>query len=486
MDIFNLLGISKYSNSEIITPQKVADAMVNLLPDEVFTPDTTFLDPACKSGVFLTTLKSRLMNSDKMIEAFPDKKERQQHILEKQLFGIATSQTAWLMCMRTLYGYLPTTTNIVYIPNYLQRMADKTTDYKKLIQEGFKQEMTFDVIISNPPYQMGTGGGASTEDAMPLYNRFIEKTMAMNPYYISMIIPSRWMSGGKAVLNDMRHQIIKEKHLSKVFNYKVSSDVFQNVDIAGGVQYFIMDMHRIFEEVEFHNLEIMNDRLSDNVAFRKLSMYSYNDAYNKLQYMIITDNKSASIISKVMKKCETDNLKRFNTSVLHRTPFGLSSDFEDSVIETPERKIKVICSNGRETFTEPGMIKANLDKVGKYKVCAGKVNPDRGGLNGGNKLNVINKPFIVNPNEVCSMTYLVLSVHDNLQEALYTMQYLKTKFARFLIQTTLSGISMTSRNYMFVPYEDFTHPWTDEELYKKYNLTQEEIDYIESTIKPME
>lgn len=478
MDIFSLLGISKYSNSEIITPQKVADAMVNLLPDEVFTPDTTFLDPACKSGVFLTTLKNKLMNSDKMIKAFPDKKERQQHILEKQLFGIATSQTSWVVSMRAIYGCIPEKANIVYISNYLQRMADKTTDYKKLIKEGFKQEMTFDVIIGNPPYQSDDGGGDTTKSSQPLYNKFMNLGIQLASNYILMIMPSRWLSGGKQILDVFRRDMIESKHIKSIYNYNNPKDVFGDVRIAGGVLYMLYDKSNEYNTTEFYNCTLLDKSKTQ----KQLNKYTYFDAHNKQQYLVVTDKYADSIIEKIENSGDTIGIG------IQYDPFGLLADFEDSVVPF-ENSVKVICSNGRETYTERERITRSVDKIDKYKVCVAKASPEGGSFDpkADQRKKVLTINGILNPREICTITYFVIGSTNTLKEAQSLLSLVKTKFFRYLVMVTISGMNLSQRNFRFIPQiKDFTHPWTDEELYKKYNLTQEEIDYIESTIKPME
>lgn len=486
---------------EIVTPHKAVSAMCDMLPAEVWNDQTVFLDPACKGGEYLREIYDRLMDLEIMQVKYPDAFERSNHILDKQLYGIALSQTSLERTTKKLKGY---NHNIRVIPNYIRKLkgielGSKPDGTSKTIQdilnEEFNKDMQFDVVIGNPPYQELTGGGSSTEVAMPLYNRFIERFLEINVHYISMIIPSRWMSGGKSVLDDMRRIIVKGKHLEKVFNYDVSTDMFKGVDIAGGVQYILLNTQSVFQYTEFHNLKVSNGILNDNVANRKIGEYIYKDSRNKEQYMIVTDNKSASIVDKVMCKCKVEKIKRFDTSVLQYRPFGLSSDFEDNVINTKESNITVICSNGRETYTNIMMITSNKDKVDKYKVCVAKVTCEHAGIST-KAMNVLSKPFILKPNEVCSMTYLVLSIHNTMDEAYKVWNFIKTRFTRFLIRTTLSGMNMTSRNFIFVPYENFNSnsdiDWSksisdiDQQLYKKYKLTQEEINYIEETIKPME
>lgn len=168
-------------------------------------------------------------------------------------------------------------------------------------------------------------------------------------------------------------------------------------------------------------------------------------------------------------------------------PFGLLADFEDTVLPF-ENSVRVICSKGRETYTDRANITKSVDKIDKYKVCIAKASPEGGSFNPkiDQRKNVLTINGILNPSEVCTITYFVIGSTNTLEEAQNLLSLVKTKFFRYLIMITISGMNLSQRNFRFIPLiKDFTHPWTDEELYKKYNLTQEEIDYIEFTIKPM-
>ena len=342
--------------------------------------------------------------------------------------------------------------------------------------------MKFDVIIGNPPYQEMTGGGTTTESSMPLYNSFIERAMDLGTGYVTMVIPSRWMSGGKSVLDDFRRRMVECKHIEKIVNFDKSTDVFPTVDIAGGIQYFLYNRNYTDKLVEFNNCKLVNGNLTSDIKVRDIGKYKYKDIRLKEQYLIISDNTAESIINKVINKSEL----RMDLGDVSINPFNIGTDFEDSEVYSEDKPIVVIKSGDRTTYTSESNITKNYGIISKYKVCVGKLSGEHGGIAAEGKLaNVISNPFILLPNQVCTGTYVVLGVFDELEQAENMLTYIKTKFTRYLIYVTLSGMHLSTRNYMFVPIQDYSKPWTDLELYNKYELSKEEIDNIEQMIKQM-
>ena len=350
--------------------------------------------------------------------------------------------------------------------------------------------MKIDVVIGNPPYQEGTGGGGYSEVAMPVYNKFI--TLFVNiGQIVNMIVPSRWMSGGKSVLDDFRKKVIEGHHLKSVHNFTKSRNIFNNVDIAGGVciLQFTKDKHEL---VEMNNCDFTNGKtIIQSQLLRDISKYTYIENRDTVQYLILVDNKAECIVNKIK---ERSNL--YMDSIIKYNPFGLLTNFEDSAIHNGERNIRVIKSGGKDTYTDRDNIKSNQKLIDTYKIITGTISPDRGGVNNSDLMNVINRPKLLLPNEVCTMTYILVDCFSKKEEADSCLKYTTTKFLRFLIHITLSSMHVTSRNCIFIPIQDFTPnsdiDWSgtvqevDEQLYKKYNLSSEEIDYIENTIKPME
>ena len=482
-----------YKDEYIFTPIWVAERCLDTLPKEVWSnPNLKFLNPFSKTGVFEYIIYMRLMEGLK--EAYPDVRERRAHILTDQLFSIAIDDRSFDHIAFAVTGFGQWLgDNIVSsgtYANHIRSLVNK--GLSEVIAERFGEHMKFDIIVGNPPYQEMTGGGASTKVAMPLYNEFIMDAIRLKPEYISMVIPSRWLSGGKSVLDDFRNTMILGHKLKEVHHFERASDVFDGVDIAGGVMYFLWNKNHNSNLTEMNTY--VQDTLEKITSIRNLSQYKYIDRHEKEQIMVIADNRTTSIIDKAtaIDKC-------MNTVSLQYRPFGLGSDFNDSDTYTDQTPIKVVCSNGRITYTSMDEITQNKQVVSKWKLMTGKVNgyADPKQRNSDNKKHpIINKPRILGPSEICSMTYLVLDTFNSQQEAINAEKYIKTQFARFLITPTLSGMNMTSRNFIFVPVQDYTEnsdiDWSqsieniDEQLFNKYGLTDSEREYIKSKIKPME
>ena len=345
--------------------------------------------------------------------------------------------------------------------------------------------MIFDIVVGNPPYQEGTGGGDGIEKAMPLYDKFINRSIRLGVRYISMIIQSRWVSGGQYILDGFRDKMIGSNKLVKVMHYERSSDVFNDVDIAGGVMVIVWDSEKEVKEVI---VGVYDDNGYSELE-RDLSEYRYIDSHNREQYMVVLNNRMVGVIEKVRNKS-----KRFmSESVLQTSPFRLSSEYKDSDEATKEKCIKVICSRGRVTYTDIGSISQNSGVIEKYKVISGKVSPDMGIRVDDGGRRVINMLGIIGPREVCSLTYIVLGSYDSLLEAERLKLYMGTKFVRSLILVSMGSMNISGRNFIFVPEEDFSGrgdiDWgksieeIDKQLYKKYGLSDEEIGYIDKQIR---
>jgi site-specific DNA-methyltransferase (adenine-specific) len=280
-----------------------------------------------------------------------------------------------------------------------------------------------------------------------------------------MIIPARWYAGGRG-LNDFRNKMLNNSHLRILVDYPKSRDCFEGVDIAGGVCYFLYDN-------QYSGHCIVTNCIGENKSTVKRSLSEFP--------IFIRYNKSVDIIRKV--KIEKIFLSETGFT---SNPFGFRSFVRGNKDKDNLHNIALITSDGINYISE-AEIEKNKKEVAKYKVCFGKINPDRGGVNGNAiNYNVINKPFIIKPNEIISETYLLIKTFDNINSANNCITYLKTRIARFLIFMSMSSMNITNNNLMFLPDQDFSKSWTDEELYAKYSLNEEEIAFIESMIKPME
>ena len=487
--------LANLSNDEVFTPPEVVNQMLDMLPQELFSdPDTTFLDPACKTGVFLRETAKRLIKG--LEPQFPDLQERIDHIFHKQLFGIAITELTSLLSRRGLYcsKYPNSNYSVSRFDDAQGNIRFKRISHKwekgKCVYCGASESqyergdelethayewihtikpeeifnMKFDVIISKPPYQLSDGGAGAS--AMPIYQKFVTNAMKMKPKYITMIIPSRWFAGGRG-LNDFRDHMKQDKHIEYIFDYQKSRECFNGVDIAGGVCYFLWN-NSFNGPCTF--VSVNRDKRSESVR--------YLDEFD----IILRDNIGISVIKKI-SKIEKDYL---SSSMLTINPFGLRS-YERGENEHFDNCITLISSAGKGYINRESISK-NSNVIDDYKICIGYLNPDRAGVNNAadGLSNVITKIRILKPGEVVTETYIIPYHNKEIKMVQNCAKYLTTKFARFMIFITLSSMHIAQNNLQFVPMQDFSKPWTDEELYAKYGLTQEEIDFIESMIKPME
>lgn len=332
--------------------------------------------------------------------------------------------------------------------------------------------MKFDVVIGNPPYQEIKGGGSVVEFSIPIYNKFIELGIQLGAEYMAFIIPSRWLSGIQR-LDKFRSKMLESGHIKKMVCYRNSAEVFKEVDISGGVQYFLYDTNYNDDKTEMINVY----KGDTSRIKRSLLDYTYTDTGGNVQYMSVIDNKSCSIIDKVLST-KSDNISKW---ILSGGPFGLGTEFKGEEF-SKENNIKVVCSNGRVAYTSITNIK-NSNILGKYKVIAASLNPDRGGYSRGIKHSVLGSMSILNPMEICTQTYIVAGSFDSEDMAVNYQEYLQTKFARYLILQTITNIHLVSKNFIFVPELDFSKQWTDKVLYEKYSLTTDEIREIDKVIR---
>lgn len=488
--------LANLSNDEVFTPPEVVNRMLDMLPQELFrNPDTTFLDPACKTGVFLREIAKRLIVG--LEPQMPDLQQRVDHIFRKQLYGIAITELTSLLSRRGVYcSKYPNSEfsvsrfdddnaqgNIRYkrIPHTWkngkcvfcgasQSEYDRSSELETHAYEWIHTQnpeeifkMKFDVIIGNPPYQLSDGGNGAS--AKPIYHMFVEQAKKLNPRYLTMIIPARWYAGGKG-LDDFRTQMLNDTHLKRIIDYANPKDCFPGLNISGGVCYFLWDK-------EYDGNCSFTNVLGSTVitSMRKLDEFEYFIRYNQ----------SISIIHKIQKKKET----MLESIITSRKPFGL-----DSFIRGNEKKqindIVLVSSAGRG-YIDRNKILQGQKLIDSYKVIIGKaLSGHIGETDENGQVKVLAKVELLYPGEVCTESYLCIGNFQSKTMGENLESYLKTKFTRFLLLQVLTSMNITKDKFCFVPIQDFSKPWTDAELYTKYNLTQEEIDFIESMIKPMD
>lgn len=482
--------IANLSNDEVFTPPALANKMLDLLPEEVWgNPKLRFLDPGCKSGVFLREAAKRLMKG--LESAIPDEATRREHIFKHMLHGIAITELTAQISRRTLYYSKDASSehSVVAMP-----LADGNIRYQNIehtfkggscihcgapesasrdlasfeshaylyIHEELDPTMKFDVIIGNPPYQLKDGGhGAS---ASPLYHKFVQQAIAANPRYMSMIIPSRWFAGGKG-LDDFRAQMLADRRVKVLVDHADAGECFPGVEIKGGVCYFLWD-------------EKHGEADTDTCLVRNLNGDAVDEAHRRLDGydVFIRFNKAVSILEKVMTQAEPT----LDTQVSSRKPFGFPTNFDDYIKKSFEGAIQLY-ARGEVGWVAPEKIVVNAEWVPQWKVLTSMAY----GAGEGFPHQITGKPIVAAPNSACTETYLVLGLFDSEAEANNFAAYQQTRFFRFLVSLRKNTQHLTRDRFSFVPRLDMTEAWDDAKLYKRYGITPDEVAYIESMIKEM-
>jgi site-specific DNA-methyltransferase (adenine-specific) len=488
--------LANLSNDEVFTPPKLVGDILDMLPQELFTnKETTFLDPVSKSGVFLREIAKRLMIG--LETEIPDQQERINHIFQNQLYGIAITELTALLSRRSVYCSKNAKSKYSVCETFDTESGNIKFDYTNhtwkngkctfcnASEEVYSRDeqlethayqfihtnkpekifnMKFDVIIGNPPYQLSDGGGRDS-GAISLYHKFIQQAKKLNPRYLSMIVPARWYSGGKG-LNDFREEMIEDKSISQLHDFPETSDCFPGLNIRGGVCYFLWEREyngtcKVFNH---KNGEI----ISESTRYLK----------EKGIETFIRYNQAISILQKVKKFEETT----FGSRVSSRKPFGLDSNFKGFKNKSDkERNIKLYRVGGVGYIKKEQIVK-NEHWANKIKVLVSKASP--GGDDYPHK--IISSPIVALPQSVCTETYLIVGVVETEKQAKNLANYMTTKFFRFLMSLVKNTQNISKGVFEFVPVLDFNKSWDDDELFKKYSITKEDVEFIETIIKPMD
>lgn len=333
-----------------------------------------------------------------------------------------------------------------------------TTQNFETIQEG-STSMKFDYVIGNPPYQEVDGGSGAS--ATPVYNKFIEETKTLNPTAMSFIIPAKWYSGGKG-LDKFREQMLNDKRMAVLVDYPNSLDVFPNVDVAGGVCYFVW--------AKSHEGKCYYINYRDGA---KTSEYrDLNEFSTFIRYPI-----AAEIVKKVRLKGE----QTLDTIVSSRKPFGLATNVKP--LKAGDIQLRF---NGGIGPYKRSLISTGIENIDRYKIILSYLTAEHAGQPDKNgQYRILSTMEKQSPKVVCSETYLVAGAFDTEAEADNYMRYLKTRFVRFLISILAMTQHISKGMFSFVPVQDFSRAWTDEELFSKYKLTSDEVAFIQSIIKEM-
>lgn len=487
--------IANLSSDEVFTPPELANAMLDMLPQELFeNPDTKFLDPGCKSGVFLREIAKRLLKG--LEPLYPDLQERTNHIFKEQLYGIAITELTSHLSRRSLYcskfaNGRYSVVNFDSIDGNIRfknvqhrwqdgkcvfcgaskqeydRADDLETHAYELIHTTKPEEifnMRFDVIIGNPPYQLSDGGYGKS--AKPIYHLFIEQAKKLNPRFLTMVIPSRWFSGGRG-LEEFRKTMLSDKRIRYLVDYENFKDIFPGVDLAGGACYFLWDRDNPGECV-VSNCSSNAETLTDT---------RYLDEFE----VFIRSNRALSIVRKVMKKHKGGYMDK---TVSASKPFGLRTFYEPKDKGVPCQFIQRIGLK----YADPKDVQDNQGLLNKWKFLAPR-SPIAGQTD-------FTKPVgfyydgntrIVPPGTCCTESFLVLFASDNEVEVEAFKSYLYTKVVRFLLLQCVVSQDVTREKYRFVPdLGHYSGVYTDAMLCDLWGITDEEWEFIDTKITAVE
>ena len=503
-----LTCLANLSNDEVFTPPDIVNKMFDMLPQNLFSDkNTTFLDPACKSGVFLREIAKRLIVG--LEKEIPNRQKRIDHIFHNQLFGIAITEMTSLLSRRSVYcskypnGKYSITKFDDAEGNIRFRRIEHTWDDKKCLFCGASKEqydrdetlethayefihtikpeeifkMKFDVIIGNPPYQLSDGGAGAS--AIPIYHKFVEQAKKLSPRYLSMIIPARWYVGGRG-LDSFRKEMLNDNRIRILHDYPNASDCFPGVEIKGGVCFFLWnrdnrgkcDIHsHIGNEINVDTRNLLED--GNETFIRSSIAISILEKIKKLNETSFSELINAGRYFGFHTKVEwLDELSGTIQTADGQSTFPISSK------KGNEKTVKLYIANGICWILEKHIAK-NKQDIAKYKVII-----PRSGNPGST---IIGKPKISEPGSCSSNTYIVIiPKNNNIEVSQNIISYLQTRFTRFLVGLRTTTQDMAPKAYFFVPIQNFSEPWTDEKLYKKYGISKDEITFIESMIRPME
>lgn len=520
-----LTCIANLSNDEVFTPPSFANEMLDLLAaawaDDNHganlwaNKETRFLDPFTKSGVFLREITSRL--TEGLADQIPDLRERVEHILTTQIFGIGITRLTSLLARRSVYcsksangrhsiaksfdtvegniwferqvhtwvGFTEfvETTDITgravtegrkgkckYCGASQQAFERSegleshayafihTDDIKSRICEMFGDDMQFDVIIGNPPYQLDDGGYGTS--AAPIYNKFVEKALDLDPRYAVLVTPSRWFAGGKG-LDKYRERLLTDRRLRNLVDYPKLYDAFPGVKIRGGISYFLWDRD--------YDGPCTVQTMWDGEPLGQPTT-RYLDAYD----VLVRRNEAVSILEKVRSLQEPT----LDARVSSRKPFGFPTNFHGKSTPTGlDHAIKLYGSQ-RVSFVQRSAITRHPEWVDKWKVLVSRVQ----GTSAAVERIFLGKPIVSGPGEACTETYVVAGIFDTEQQCTRYAAYLRTRFVRFLVSLRKSTQDAARGVYAFVPDVPLDRRWSDVELYERYSLNDEEIRFIESQV----
>jgi site-specific DNA-methyltransferase (adenine-specific) len=325
--------------------------------------------------------------------------------------------------------------------------------------------MQFDVIIGNPPYQLGQSGGESVGGfAMPIYQEFIKAAKSLDPKFVVMVTPARWYAGGRG-LDEFREEMLNDKRIRTLVDFPNASDVFPGVEIKGGVSYFIWDSNW----KDKCEVTTVIDGVSGKPMKRYLNEWD----------VLVRRNEAVSILNKVISLKTKEQVTSLADDVSPIQPFSIRTNFRGAVTAKGMKNSVLLYQNGGTSFIERDQVPRNDEWIDEWKVLLANASGS------GNDSQVLGYPIVAGPGSACTETYLVIGRFSNEKTAKRFADYLRTRFVRFLVSLRKYTQHIYNERFLFVPKLPMDKTWTDEMLYEKFSLSKNEISFIESLIRPM-
>ena len=442
--------------------------------NDVFRPDAHILEINSKSGLYPLYVAYNVYRS--RVEAAKQKYGEVSHGFSQSLWDATIEENILVVCKtpmaksitkRTLAGFRTTRVNAQYYPNLIENISERSEAVVNTFRDGkhfwkINQDtsMKLDAIVGNPPYQVMDGGAGVS--AIPVYHRFVEIAKKSKPNYISMIMPAKWYNGGRG-LEQFRYDMLHDKQLRSLYDYIDPHDCFPTVDVAGGICYFLRDNHY--------------DGLCNFVSCKGGSRIATNRNLDESE-VLIRHQEELSIMNKVQKEGQS----YLSSNVFSQKPFGLRTYVKP--LEKGDIKLRY---NGGIGPYNSDLVTVNKELIGKWKIITSCLTAEHAGETDKNgQKRIFSTLEILEPGTICTETYMLLNVFDNQHECINMLQFLKTRFVRAMVAMVTATQHLSKANFRFVPIQDFTRSWTDADLYEKYGLTEDEVSFIESMIKPME
>lgn len=485
--------IANLSNNEVFTPPRVANEVLDLLPLRVWSdPSLRWLDPGSKTGVFPREITRRLMVG--LAEAIPDENERLRHILREMVHAVAVTGMTAMMSRRSLYCSIHADSSFSVTQmsspggNVWHQRTEHSFNGRGRCEEcggtrdqleidgrdnhayGFihlngRNEilkgmgMKFDVIVGNPPYQQSDGGfGAS---ASPIYQSFIDSAIALNPRFLLMIVPSRWFFGGKG-LSDFRERMLSDRRIRKIVDFQDARTLFPDINLNGGVNYFLWDREHD-GDCDVTTVDHLGTR---ETLSRRLDEHD----------VLVRPNAALSILRKV----EAAGLSNFSRLVSSQRPFGFRTPYRGHQGVRPKTSV-TIYQNGGTAWVLRKEVVVSPEWVDSWKVFI----PMATDGNETYPLPVLTEPIVAGPGTACTETYLHIGPFESERAAQAVAKYMKTRFFRFMLSLRKNTHHNSQEKFTFVPLMPMNRSWTDEDLYKRFGISQEEQDFIATQIREM-